>query len=55
MKDKPIFIECNCCGQYHPVDFIGDCIDSNNRFTYWELPYGCEIITLEEQEKWDAL
>ena len=55
LKDN-LFFECGCCGQFHPIDFEGDCRDDNNRFTIDELfDYGeYEIYNLEAQMEMDG-
>lgn len=51
---KPVFIECGCCGGYHPENFHGECRDNDNRFAPDKLDekYGSEVweeISLDEQ------
>ena len=46
---KKIFLECGCCGQWHPSEFVGDCRDDSNRFAWFDLPNDCKTIPLEEQ------
>jgi len=36
-KGQPVFLECGCCGCYHPLRWHGDCRDDNNRFGAIEL------------------
>ena len=49
------FIECGCCGHFHPIEFQGDCRDDSNRFNFMDLEeMGVnlqEIIYLDEQEE----
>ncbi len=35
--------ECGCCGEYHPIDFIGDC--RNDDFRYHPDDMGSLLIT----------
>ena len=47
---KEVFLECGCCGCYHPKSFIGDCRDDKNRYHLYEV-ISKTIITLEEQRE----
>jgi hypothetical protein len=35
--EPPVFYNCGCCGQYHPINWDGDCRDDDNRFFADEL------------------
>jgi hypothetical protein len=54
-NNKHKFIECGCCGHYHPIDFWGDCRDDSNRFhivQLEEMGYSFDdILELDEQEE----
>lgn len=41
------FVECGCCGCFHPTDFAGDCREDDERFD--EIPEG-GIEVFEEGE-----
>jgi hypothetical protein len=43
------YIECGCCGQYHRIDYYGDCRNDAERFTFEDIPETDNILTLEEQ------
>ena len=36
-KNLPKFVECGCCGQYHPSDYYGECRDDKYRFNWEQL------------------
>lgn len=36
-KPRPHYVECGCCGGVHKTEFVGDCRDDSNRFTFDEL------------------
>lgn len=37
LEPLPKFVECGCCGAYHPAEFYGDCRDDSNRLYADEL------------------
>lgn len=53
-----VYVECGCCGRYHPQEWYGDCRDDAHRFSLDEiLKNGKEdiegkvkIIPLDEQK-----
>jgi hypothetical protein len=34
---RPIYYECGTCGNFHPLDWYGDCRDDSMRFTFHDL------------------
>jgi hypothetical protein len=51
--EQYLFIECGCCGEFHPTDFYGDCRDDLNRLHIEDIEgYEDNTLWLDEQEGW---
>lgn len=37
MSDPQKIIECTVCGEYHRLEYYGDCRNDDERFTYDDL------------------
>ena len=49
METEYNYIECGCCGQYHKIDYFGDCRNDIERFSLEDIPSSALIYSLEEQ------
>lgn len=47
------YFECGCCGQYHHVDYHGDCRDDSQRFNLEDLPDNVVILEVCPICGWD--